>query len=310
MNRSRILRLLLVIATGLILIYGALCFFFSGVIIAFDRRPLEVDRQRLKIQSPADFGLPAPADVAVPIAVGELQGWFFNNPAARPCAVVLQHGHGGTRYGALKYAPLFWKRGCAIVSMDARRHGLSSGEFATYGFFERDDIHNVVHWLARRQSLRPDQIGLVGESMGAVFVLLSAARYNETAFVIADSPFSALPTILKEQGVKQYGQAVLPLFNGALAVAGLRAHFDPDDVSPLRYAPQIHIPTLLMHARSDEYTVVDHSRRIYAALDHSIADYFEVPWQSAHARAINVNPQAYNARLDAFLKARVAAFGR
>lgn len=313
-NRRR-WRIPLIAAAALLIVYTGLCYYFSGIIVDFSKRPLEEDRTNLKIQSPADFGLPQPREIRVAIDGGELHGWHFDNPAAKPCAVILSHGHTGTRYGALKYAPLFWRMGCSAVAIDARHHGESDGRYGTYGYYERDDLFAVVRWTAAEEKLRHNQIGLVGESMGAAISLLAAAKYNEpaesrVAFVLADSPYSSLTTILKEQGVRQYSSAVLPLFNGALFLAGLRADFSPARVSPEEVAPDLQSPVLLMHARSDDYTNIDHSRRIAAAMPAGLGELYEVDWPCNHGRAIDTNRERYEARVAQFLREKVPAFGR
>lgn len=304
------LRVLLISGAALALIYFGAAWYFSGVIVKFATHPLAVDQANLKIQSWADFGLPAPREISVPVAVGALKGWRFVNPAARPCAAILFHGHTGTRWGALKYAPPLWRRGCDLVAMDARYHGDSAGEYGTYGYYERDDAAAVMRWLARERGIPVARIGLVGESMGAAIALLAAAREPQTAFVIADSPYESLPSILKTQGVKQYSAAVLPLFNGALAFAGWRAGFQPEDVSPLKYAPTLRMPVLLLHSASDAFTPVEHSRAIYAALPSGAGELRITDWGAEHGRSIDTNRPQYEAYMDDFLDRRVPAFAR
>lgn len=306
----KILRVLLISGAALVLVYCAAAWYFSGVIVKFATHPLATDQANLKLSSWADFGLPAPVEIAVPVEVGPLKGWRFANPAGRPCAAVLFHGHTGTRWGALKYAPPIWRRGCDLVAMDARYHGESAGEYGTYGYYERDDAVAVMRWLAKERGLPISKIGLVGESMGAAIALLAAAREPQTAFVIADSPYESLPSILKTQGVKQYGVAVLPLFNGALAAAGWRARFEPEDVSPLKYAPGLRMPVLLLHSASDAFTPVEHSRAIFAALPPGAGELQITDWGAEHGRSIDTNRPRYEAYMDSFLDRRVPAFAR
>ncbi len=307
----KVLRLLLVSGVLLALVYTGAAWYFSGIIVKFETHSVATDQANLKIAGWADFGLNAPQEISVPIDIGALKGWRFANPAGRPCAALLLHGHTGTRWGALKYAPPLWRRGCDLVAMDARYHGESAGDYGAYGYYERDDTVAVMRWLAKERGIPVSQIGLVGESMGAAIALLAAAREPATAFVIADSPYESLPSILKTQGVKQYTRAVLPLFNGALAFAAWRAKFEPEDVSPLKYAPAIRAPVLLLHSASDAFTPVEHSRAIHAALAPGVGELQITDWGAEHGRSIDTNRARYEAYMDSFLDRRApGAFAR
>ena len=71
--------------------------------------------------------------------------------------------------GAPGYAELFMVHGFSILMPDARAHGASGGQLATYGLLESDDIRRWFDWLQQNQ--HPGCIFGFAESMGAAQIL-------------------------------------------------------------------------------------------------------------------------------------------
>lgn len=292
----------------LVLAYAGIAYYFSGIIVAFPVFSLEENKQAHRVTSFAEMGLPEPRNLEVPIEGGYIRGWLFEHPAPKPCGVVISHGHTGTRYGAFKYIPLFWRRGCDIVAMDARYHGASSGEHGTYGYREKHDLVAVVNWLARERSLRMNQIGLMGESMGAAISLQAAALIPELAFVGADSPFADLTEMITRQGTVLYGKIITVFVPTSIALANWRADADLSDVSPARYAERIQAPVFLQHSSQDALIPASHARVIFDAIPHDRKVLHITDWGAQHGAAINTRYGEYERYVDEFLARYVPAF--
>ena len=97
-----------------------------------------------------------------------------------------------------KYAPLFWERGCDLLIFDARYHGESTGDYGTYGYYEKLDTSKAIDWFSQQVGLPPERIGLLGESYGAATALETAALRPDIAFAAADSSYRDLETIISE----------------------------------------------------------------------------------------------------------------
>src|ERR1700753_2198981 len=69
-----------------------------------------------------------------------LKAWFIHPHQYNGNAVVLLHGITDNREGVAGYGDLLLAHGYAVLLPDARRHGESGGELATYGLKESDDI--------------------------------------------------------------------------------------------------------------------------------------------------------------------------
>jgi uncharacterized protein len=70
-----------------------------------------------------------------------LRAWFIRPAQLNGSAVILLHGVGDNRLGVYGYGDWLVKNHYSVLLPDARAHGLSRGEVATYGIREADDIH-------------------------------------------------------------------------------------------------------------------------------------------------------------------------
>jgi hypothetical protein len=309
-------------ATAIILlvIYVGGAWFFSNIVIHFKHRTLADDRLHVEYESVADAGLPEPENVSIQAGspadgsqdrTFEVRGWYFANPAGNDCAVVAQHGHGSTRWGVLKYAPLFWKYGCSILSVDARYHGESDGTCGTYGYHERYDLQRVIAWLQSKTGLPKNKIGLLGESMGASIAIMTAALEPELAFLAADSSYRDLHAVVYERGVREYGAALINvMLPGTILLANWRCSFALDEVSPEKYAASLKMPVFVSHSAADKDTLPYHSEEIFRSVAHERKVLYINKWDARHARDINVNYAGYERHMDDFLERFAPDFGR
>jgi hypothetical protein len=305
---KKALGIAIILLAVLAAVYLAGSWYFSGMIVKFQTQSLE--QQRAANGTPADFGLPAPEEVTIPGDGVTLAGWYFDNPAGGDCGVILLHGHTGTRYGVLEYAPLFWTRGCDLLLYDHRYHGASTGDYGTYGYFEKEDALAALAWFEQRTALQPGQIGLLGESYGAATALQAAPSAPDLGFVAADSSYEDLQTIIGDQGAQRFGGWTRLFLPGALALSGLRAGFAPSQVSPRLAAPQIAAPVFLSHSATDQYTLPYHSQDIAAQLPAVLCQRLHLTdWGSEHAASIKDDFAAYQAQFEEFLAACAPDFG-
>ena len=223
----------------------------------------------------------------------KLKGWWFRSAGKRGTVVVL-HGAADNRGSAVGMADHFVPRGFEVVAYDSRAHGESEGDACTYGFYEKQDLRRVLD----RVSIAP--IVVIGTSMGAAVALLAAAEDRRVAAVVALSSFSDLRTAALER---------VPFFASkgnvaeAFKLAEDAAKFRIDDVNPMAAAPQIQVPTLIIHGDHDEWTPHAHSQRIFAAL-HAPKRLILVP-NAGHNNVIDAGVwREIDSWLDAALAAR------
>jgi pimeloyl-ACP methyl ester carboxylesterase len=191
-----------------------------------------------------------------------LEGWLFR-PDGAPAGfgrglVVYLHGIADNRASGLGPARRLRDDGFAVLVFDARAHGRSTGEYCTYGFLERRDVGAALDAVGAPRAV------LLGHSLGAATALQVAAVDERVVGVVAASPFSDLPSIVRERA--RWFHLPSPYVDAALARAGEIAGFAPQEASPLALAPRVRVPVLLLHGAGDGKTPPAHSARISAAL--------------------------------------------
>ena len=129
----------------------------------------------------AALGLPHervafPASDGVPLA-----GWWV--PGRGDAAVVVIHGGGGDREGAVAHARMLARDGFGVLLYDARGRGESGGHSNAFGWEWDRDVRGAVDFLERR-GVR--HISLLGLSTGAEAAITEAAGDPRVEAVVAD----------------------------------------------------------------------------------------------------------------------------
>jgi len=186
-----------------------------------------------------------------------LKGWYCEAGAAHRGSVVILHGVADTRASVAGMVDRFLRKGLDVVAYDSRAHGGSGGDFCTYGYFEKQDLRQVI------PTLRPGPVVLVGTSLGGAIALQAAAGNSRVAGVVVAEVFSDLETIVRDRSPR-----FIPdwMIRRALRKAEEIGSFTATDVSPVRAAHSITVPVLLVHGTADTATTPAHSQRVLAAL--------------------------------------------
>src|SRR5690349_5827047 len=129
------MRRLLQLLVWFVSIYLVLCIavssFLAYVTVHPYRRPIFA-QQKTEVQRAAANLNAQMMDVAIE-AHATLRAWFIHPQQANGNAVILLHGLGDNRLGVSGYAQLLLSHGYTVLMPDARAHGESEGDLATYG---------------------------------------------------------------------------------------------------------------------------------------------------------------------------------
>ena len=257
-------------------------------------------------------------DVSIRAADGvTLRGWYVRPHEFNGNAVILLHGITDNREGVAGYAKLFLDHGYAVLLPDARRHGESGGDLATYGLKESDDVHRWVGWLysspqhAEQKRVRwapQDEIASsqcvygFGESYGAALMLQSLAVEPRYCGVAVESSFATAremsyervsgPLHLKPWFGKTVG---LPVIASAVLYARVRYGIDLLAPSPLAALEHSQVPVLLIHGAKDR-SISPHHAMILAKADPEHAQLWLVP-NAGHTMAWAASHQEFEERI-------------
>lgn len=243
-------------------------------------------------------------EVAITAADGAvLRGWSIRATGGNGDAVILLHGHTDNRAGMLGYADLLLRHGYSVLLPDARAHGMSGGESATYGVKESDDIRRWFEWV--RQTEAPRCIDGLGESMGAAELLESLKDEPGFCAVVAESSFASF----REVSYDRMGQKVgagdlvgrtlfLPGVEAGLLYVRGRYGVNLEQDSPEDAVAASKVPVLLIHGREDRNVPVRHAEMIVAhCRGRSPALGLWEPADAGHTGAAKAEPEEFERRV-------------
>ena len=240
------------------------------------------------------------SEVAIPARDGvTLRAWSIRPRDSNGNAVILLHGLGDNRFGTTDYADLLLSRGFSVLLPDARAHGASGGDLATFGLLETEDLHRWLDWL--EQNDHPGCIFGLGESMGAAQLLQSLRSETRFCAVAAESSFASF----REIGYDRLGQffhtgpwlgrtVLRPIIEFAFVYARWKYKLDFEQVSPEDAVATTKVPVFLIHGQDDSNIPIRHSRLI--AVHNPRVILWEVPGTD-HCGAVGTHPAEFDEKL-------------
>jgi uncharacterized protein len=254
------------------------------------------------------------AEVAVTASDGAiLRGWSIRPLHGNGDAVILLHGVADNRMGMIGYADLLLRRGYAVLLPDARRHGASGGDLATYGIMEAGDVRRWYDWI--KEAERPRCIDGLGNSMGAAQLLQSLRTTPGFCAVVAESPFAnfreaSYDRLAERLGAGAWlGRTVLrPVVETGVLYARWKYKVDLEQASPENAVAASKVPVLLIHGLKDTNLPPRHSELIVAhSSSRKPAVVLWEPVEAKHTGAAAAEPQEYERRLIGWFESHDAA---
>lgn len=252
----------------------------------FDNCP----KQQIILQSPNDYTLSG----------------VFLKPLQTNNTIIISHGVTENKTSSMKYARMFSKLGFNTVVYDHRRHGDTGGKTTSYGYYERHDLQQFVHYV--REQIGPDAtLGIHGESMGAATTLLYAGTIaDEADFYIADSAFS------------DFRQLLYVIVKSAISIElkfavyvtdlllRLRDGYTSKNIRPIVAVENIEKPVLFIHNTNDTFIPADMTKQMYLAKKGP--KMMHLFTKGDHTQAFNETPDEYERTIQTFIQQFVPSF--
>ncbi|MDR2878270.1 MAG: alpha/beta hydrolase [Chromatiales bacterium] len=172
-----------------------------------------------------------------------LWAWFVPNPRAHR---VLLFCHGNTRNisQCMDSVELFQRLGFSVFLFDYRGYGRSAGRPDEHGTYL--DVQAAWEYLLREREYAPDDIVVLGRSLGGAIASWLAARHTPRALVL-ESTFTSL------SAVAAYRHPWFP------ARALIRYRYPVAE-----YVRALRCPLLIVHSRDDEMVPFRYAERLFA----------------------------------------------
>lgn len=288
-------------------------FFAAEAALHPGRRSLSM-QDEASAQSIAERNETKLLEVAVKASDGAtLRGWYFRPFRGNGDAVILLHGQADNRAGMLGDAEMFLRHGYALLLPDARAHGASGGDLATYGVKEAGDIRRWFDWLQRTES--PRCIDGLGESMGAAQLLQSLRTTPGFCAVVAESSFADFREVSFDRlGEKIHlgaraGRILLrPAVEAGFLYARWKYKIDLEDASPENAVAASKVPVLLIHGQKDTNIPAHNSEMILAQSASRLpAVVLWEPAEAGHCGAAGAEPAEFERRVIGWFESHGAA---
>ena len=209
--------------------------------------------------TPGNLGL-AYETVHIPSVSGKrLFAWLLPVPGASTSIIIL-HGWGGNAELMLPMALPFHQAGINVLLIDARNHGNSEADTSSSMLRFAEDLDYAIDWLRQHHPGRTQRLALLGHSVGAGAVLLTASKRNDVAAVISVSAFAHPKWMIKRylQWLHLPDWVMNFIMDYIQWIVGRRF----GDVAPMNTVCKISCPVLLVHGRADTTVPVEDARAI------------------------------------------------
>ena len=207
-----------------------------------------------------------------------LTGWYLPLADARG-TVLFCHGNAGNISHLLAVAKDAHRLGLGILLFDYRGYGQSEGTPSEEGTHR--DAEAAWNYLVQEAGLAPDQIAIIGRSLGGP-IAARLARDKTPAALFLEETFTSIPEL---------GRELYPIFP-----VDLLARYE---YPTLEYLKQVQCPVLVSHSRDDRFIVFAHGQRLYEAASQPKA--FTV-MRGGHSSAFSEDAATYEAGVEAFFK--------
>ena len=152
---------------------------------------------------PADYFIENYEEVSIFADDGEieLKSWWVENNLSNP-TIILLHGLTSSKNSPDILLPMGMmnKSEFNLLAIDMRDHGESTCEDGFYaaGQNETDDVVAAIDWLTDK-GISPSNIGIYGNSLGALVGLMTPAKTNEFGSIAVIDPPVDFETLVREE---------------------------------------------------------------------------------------------------------------
>ena len=302
MKVNNIMRIIILTAVIVIILFCVLAYWLAGYIMTGKRQTLEEAAQwQSEHYDISYFNELEKTDYTVTGSDGyTLHAEFLKNSTDTGRYIILSHGYTDNRMGALKYVKMYLDLGFSCIIYDLRGHGLNASDFTTYGQRESADLDLLIKDTRSRYK-DISVLGLHGESLGAATTVTVMKYRPDVDFAVADCGFSDIGNVL----IGSFAERHLPAFFLDIADIGSRFRFGYSlkKMNPIDSLDDNTVPILFIHGASDDFILPKNSEDM-AARTKGVSELHFIDG-AGHAESILTDPVLYKKYVSGFLEKNV-----
>jgi uncharacterized protein len=267
-NMKRIVAILTSVIFLLLFILGYFCWYFAGETVA----PVPIDwsanaafaNSKFRNVEEMLFNLEVRVfrvkfeTLRIPERPAEnekitLRGWLIPAPQRKTAPTIIAlHSYKSDKAGSVWSGSIFARAGYNVLMYDQRHHGISQGDYTTFGYRESYDLQAAIDYLEHRKDINTKNLVVIGHSMGGAAAILAASRDSRIKAIIADSCPSDFPKSFLSLNELTAGPLFSSVFSGLIrSLAEMRAGFSFDKVVPVEDIKSVEIPSLFIRCLTD-----------------------------------------------------------
>lgn len=214
--------------------------------------------------------------------------------------VIMAHGYMGNAETMASFAKMYHDWGYNVLIPDARGHGESEGTYIGFGWPERKDYLQWIDKLIDKNGTKA-QITLYGISMGGATVMMTSGEQlpKNVKAIVEDCGYSTVNEELSYQLKDMFNLPAFPLVPVTSLITKIRAGYFFGEASSIAQLKKNQTPILFIHGDADKFVPFEMLEEVYQATEAPKEKF--VVKGAAHAKAYDVDPEAYKEKVESFL---------
>ncbi|MCB9198472.1 MAG: alpha/beta fold hydrolase [Flavobacteriales bacterium] len=193
--------------------------------------------------------------------------WCKSNIDTIKGTILMIHGIGSCKDHFLAKAEWLADNGFQSLLIDLRTHGMSEGEYITYGYYESNDIQLFVDEITNKY--KTGKIGIWGQSLGAAISLQVLSKDKRIEFGIVESTYCTFDEVVHDYSKRIFGIPLGWINDYVIWRSQSIADFDKTNIHPENACKVLNQPILLVHGTNDDRINVSCANRNFEALSSS-----------------------------------------
>ncbi len=255
----------------LVLIFIGLAILISSVAY---RNP-----QKRHHRTPADYDIPF-TEIYIPTYNRRhLYGWWIpgeNVASESPPTLVLVHGWGRNVARMLGFIRELHPQGYNLLAFDARSHGSSDRDGTATMVKFAEDICSAIDYLVLLPNIDPEQIGVIGLSIGGSSAIYAASLDTRIKCVVTMGAFAHPGDIIRLEFEKRH-IPYFPLVWLIILYIQLRIGKSFNKIAPVNVIPDIPARIFIIHGEDDSVVPLEHGQRLHVSGNPDRVRFWQIP---------------------------------